>query len=856
MRKVLFFSLALAVLLLAVTLLGCGGGKSLTASSLNGSTYGSIDEALAELEALTPPEGVDPALFEQLKDAFREALESGGGKITCTPSAFFVNDLAAPDPQTDPPTITWSSDFFVADGDINGAVTIADITPIAVHFGQQWIDDQAANYNLLAKPADYDRNGTVAIADITPLAQTFQQTTGSFVVEWSETEDFATTAALGSPVLWDDMEAAYNANGFAVYIFEVDAAVFPPAADSVWLRVTPRDSTDVPGLPCTAFEFDLGGVQPALITVTDILVQVEGAVNTEPGSDLEGTEYFHAPGAGGDTFGETPANTAINVILSDIAYQYEGVPYEFGAVPPPAITADEWEDIWADLHDSMAYSVVSDEVPVDPEAWEESDPQEIQGYQGTVGPNDPGALKVTATMTDNDYTPLALSYPVSIAMGITDDVNAPEIFNFQPLEQPQNKTMLVTVRMEWGEDEVGDELPAETNDGLAMYDATTGAFVMTFTPPDPPNPVETHDPPTVPGQYTLFRLPGEDFTTNILVLVPSGLTQGDYIWRTSEMNGTFERRSSLKKPTGEVYTVVGPEYFDMYTWPQGGPSGSFSVVSSAQPYLYFFPDDPKVRRNPRGHREGDPGPPVFVPDDQIAYDDFIKGDEDTGNEFLIVFGALPNPDSPRVFYLYGTTPAMTMGEADGELPINYRQPHMIAATVFGLLTEEGDITFSLFDNAGTFLGFVSHYASLMPQPRSAPVIDLDCGFGVRPWGAGLDPEDFSDNSASKGASDVVVFTAKNVWLRHDDGLGMDQFWRSSHLWMTLSGSGQIPEQLLLTPIVGPNPEDLVYMMIDVANPDWWQNITREIEIGEFDLLQLETPGAGTADYIGSLFVVP
>jgi hypothetical protein len=102
MRKVLFFSLALAVLLLAVTLLGCGGGKSPTASNLNGSTYGSIDEALAELEALTPPEGVDPSLFEQLKDAFRKALESRGGKITSTPPPEAVDDLAAPDPQPEP----------------------------------------------------------------------------------------------------------------------------------------------------------------------------------------------------------------------------------------------------------------------------------------------------------------------------------------------------------------------------------------------------------------------------------------------------------------------------------------------------------------------------------------------------------------------------------------------------------------------------------------------------------------------------------------------------------------------------------------------------------------------------------
>jgi len=860
MRKVLFFSLALAVLLLAVTLLGCGGGKSPTASSLKGNTYGSIDDALAELEALTPPEGVDPVLFQELKDAFRPMLEARGGKITSVPSTYAVTDLTAPDPQPDPPIITWSSDFFIADGDVSGAVSIADITPIAVYFGMQWTDDAGENYDPEAKKADYNRDGTVAISDLTPLAVTFGHDTADFVVEWSETEDFATVATLGDPVPWVGDEPL-NENGFRVFTFTLDSAIlseFPVGAESVWLRVIPRDAEGTAGVPPEAgLEFNLGGVQPATITVTDILVEIGSSVNTDAAGDWEGTAFYQSPAAGGDTTGEIPANTETAINLYDIAYTYQGVPYDFGADPPPEITGEQWAEIWDALHASMTYSVVSNEDPVDPEAWDESDPQPETGYAGFVGPNDPGELYITATMTDNDYTPGAVAYEVNVVMAITEDVNAPEIQDYDPPEQPQNKTGIVTIRMDWGEDEVGDEVPADTDNGVALF-AADGTFLRRF---DPADPLETPDPPSTAGEYTLERMPaGMEFTTVIRVMVPAGLNQGDYIWRVAEMNDTFECRSSLKKPD-KVYTIVGPEYFDMYTWPLGGANGSFSVNSAAQPYVYFFPEDPKIRRNPVGHPTPPPDdPPEFEPDDPIAFEDFIKGDEDTGQEFLIVYGSLtpipPEPDSPMVYYRYGTEPAQTIGEADGQLPISYLQPHMIGAVVFGTLTEEGDITFSLFDKSGTLLGFVSHYATTMPQPRSAPIVDEECDFGVRPWGTGLDPLDFSDKSADLSVPDVVVFTAKNIWLRHDDNSSMDQSWRSTHVVWTLEGAGQIPDLKMRPHIVGLDTDDLVYLAVDIANPDWWSDITRDIDVGEYSITLL-TPGAGSSlPYPDSLFVVP
>ena len=102
---------------------------------------------------------------------------------------------------------------------------------------------------------------------------------------------------------------------------------------------------------------------------------------------------------------------------------------------------------------------------------------------------------------------------------------------------------------------------------------------------------------------------------------------------------------------------------------------------------------------------------------------------------------------------------------------------------------------------------------------------------------------------------MVVFTAKNVWLRHDDNSSMDQSWRGTHLIMELEGGGQIPDLEMRPHIVGLDTDDLVYLAVDIANPDWWSDITRDIDVGEYSI-SLLTPGAGTAFYPDNLFVVP
>jgi hypothetical protein len=55
------------------------------------------------------------------------------------------------------------------DYDLNGVVTIADLTPIGQHFGKSFADSDWQEAQL----ADGDRNGEVNIGDVTPIGQNF-----------------------------------------------------------------------------------------------------------------------------------------------------------------------------------------------------------------------------------------------------------------------------------------------------------------------------------------------------------------------------------------------------------------------------------------------------------------------------------------------------------------------------------------------------------------------------------------------------------------------------------------------------------------------------------------------------------
>jgi len=172
--------LCLAVLMLAIVG-SCGKGKAASPSiavepvAKSGNSVWSrrnippLEELLAELDALDKPPEVDSALWTGLKAEMREwLLETfGGGKGVSR----------YPGDDEDPPVYLGTNDYvkarnlvwkaagaygklewrYVNDGDYNqdSQVSIADITPLAIYYGQQ-VDDEDEDLNTIRELIDED----------------------------------------------------------------------------------------------------------------------------------------------------------------------------------------------------------------------------------------------------------------------------------------------------------------------------------------------------------------------------------------------------------------------------------------------------------------------------------------------------------------------------------------------------------------------------------------------------------------------------------------------------------------------------------------------------------------------------
>jgi len=220
MRVILVSLFLLALIAFAIAGVGCGKKKSRTTLPvLNpaGGTAGgiqapaqpvemSLDAALAELEELQPPEGVDPGVFGMLKDELAKALvERGEGKFASTPpgDTSRVTDLDLVDNWDGSYSLVWHYRNH-GDYDQDGVVSIADITPIAMHFGETVPPE---GEDTLIAVVDGSGNGTVDIADVTPIAQGFLnevagyriEGTASLLDQWNQVDsiDFSQAQGLG-----------------------------------------------------------------------------------------------------------------------------------------------------------------------------------------------------------------------------------------------------------------------------------------------------------------------------------------------------------------------------------------------------------------------------------------------------------------------------------------------------------------------------------------------------------------------------------------------------------------------------------------------------------------------------------
>ena len=190
-----------SVLILLALLFACGGKSRIGNMRITPEPAAplppielNVDDVLADIDAAKPPPGVDPAVYNLLKEALREQiLNLYSGKIVCTPPTGSENeiaDFAFESAGEDSFTFTWSY-VNVGDYDQDGTVGISDITPIAMFYGE-------SADNPDTEVVDGDGDGVIGISDITPLAIHYGNNVDHYVILGTESEGVEPDEEIGT----------------------------------------------------------------------------------------------------------------------------------------------------------------------------------------------------------------------------------------------------------------------------------------------------------------------------------------------------------------------------------------------------------------------------------------------------------------------------------------------------------------------------------------------------------------------------------------------------------------------------------------------------------------------------------
>ena len=262
-----------AFIFLAALLFSCGGHNAARDGSAGVGGAGvspvisdhpqTLGDALAQLDALPVPDGVKPEVFLQLKAALREALECRAGactapmdiagdsdnggvqapalhRIVSTPptgDANAIPDLAYTDNGDATMTLVWSY-YNVGDYNQDGIVGIADITPLAMHFGETVPAEDIAR-NSIQAVIDGSGDGAVNIADVTPIAMNFGVEVVAYRIQTSSSQDgpYTSTQAITLDAGVDE----------SVQRMHFTASLSP--TQGYYYRVVPIDSDSIEGEP-------------------------------------------------------------------------------------------------------------------------------------------------------------------------------------------------------------------------------------------------------------------------------------------------------------------------------------------------------------------------------------------------------------------------------------------------------------------------------------------------------------------------------------------------------------------------------------------------------------------------------
>jgi hypothetical protein len=234
---------ASALLLIAVS--SCSGGRTLVS---HGTPRPFIaDDAVAQALALQPPSGVDPAVFGKLRDELvRQLRLRAEGKLPATApqgAGGQVTDLTY-DAGTGDLTWTYAN---AGDYNLDGIVGVADITPIAAHFGDSTSDGSPDD--AVEAWIDTNNDGSVGIDDVTPIAMYYASEVALYSINAGASLDGAFTEI-------SSVGFASRDTGTIPPTFSYSDLGLPSAG--AYCKVQPVDSQSIVGIFSTPLNITTG----------------------------------------------------------------------------------------------------------------------------------------------------------------------------------------------------------------------------------------------------------------------------------------------------------------------------------------------------------------------------------------------------------------------------------------------------------------------------------------------------------------------------------------------------------------------------------------------------------------------
>ncbi|MCB1217251.1 PKD domain-containing protein [bacterium] len=314
----------------------------------------SLDEALAEVDALSTPEGVDPQRFQLLQDELARVLREQGSQrfVSEAPQSqgSAVNDLMIthnPDGSAD---LAWTYRN-QGDGDLNSEVNIADLTPIGIHLGKS---GASPDWNK-ARNTDNDGNNEVNISDITPIGSNFLRKVQGYWIQRAVNVDSAWNLVSQVEFSTSAINSGTSARDF---VFHINVP-----ADGQFYRVAPYDGGNI-GIPSNAVQAQSlslpGRPNNPAATQGSLLEQVD--LSWDPVADAEYYEIQRRTGTlgsfeplaettdNGTSYSDTDVVTGQHYFYivrgwqgdkkTDYSIQFEGWPLDLPTVPQNLAASD------------------------------------------------------------------------------------------------------------------------------------------------------------------------------------------------------------------------------------------------------------------------------------------------------------------------------------------------------------------------------------------------------------------------------------------------------------------------------------------------------------------------------------